>query len=124
MNHQPASPPAAVVHDACAELISTGRPVTFTTVAGRTGISRTTLYRRHDLRELIEQHREPAWNMLALAKGGRVGVLTSPRAAHTYSSGCSVKVAQLPLNTTSPTTSSTTKQVRPCAPIRAEARPR
>ena len=46
MSTQPASPSAAAVRDTCAELISTGKPVTFTAVAGRTGISRTTLYRR------------------------------------------------------------------------------
>jgi uncharacterized protein DUF6262 len=68
MSHQPARPPAAVVSDTCAELISTGKPVTFTAVAGRTGISRTTLYRRHDLRELIEQHRGTAGNTLAPAQ--------------------------------------------------------
>ena len=45
MSTQPASPEAAAVRDACAELTSTGRPVTFTAVAERTGISRTTLYR-------------------------------------------------------------------------------
>ena len=65
MSTQPASPSAVVVRDSCAELISTGEPVTFTAVAERTGISRTTLYRRPDLRELIEQHRGTAPNTLA-----------------------------------------------------------
>ena len=67
MSTQPASPEAAAVRDACAELTSTGRPVTFTAVAERTGISRTTLYRRPDLRELIEQHRGTTRNTLAPA---------------------------------------------------------
>jgi len=58
MSTQPATPSAAAVRGTCAELTSTGRPVTFTAVAELTGISRTTLYRRHDLRQLIEQHRE------------------------------------------------------------------
>jgi len=68
MSAQPASPSAAVVRDTCAELINTGKPVTFTAVAGRTGISRTTLYRRPDLRALIEQYRQPAGNTLTLAQ--------------------------------------------------------
>src|SRR5216684_7071634 len=67
MSTQPASPEAAAVRDACAELTSTGTPVTFTAVAERTGISRTTLYRRPDLRELIEQHRGTTRNTLAPA---------------------------------------------------------
>jgi hypothetical protein len=67
MNTQPASPSTAAVRDTCAQLISTGEPVTFTAVAERTGISRTTLYRRPDLRELIEQHRSTARNTLAPA---------------------------------------------------------
>ncbi len=58
MSTQPSSPSPATVRNACAELARAGRAVTFTAVAGQTGISRTTLYRRRDLRELIEQHRE------------------------------------------------------------------
>ena len=58
MSAQPASPSPAVVRDACSELISAGKAVTFSAVARQTAISRTTLYRRHDLRQLIEQHRE------------------------------------------------------------------
>ena len=68
MSAQPASPKAAAVRDTCAELTSTGKPVTFTAVAELTGISRTTLYRRHDLRALIEQYRQPARNTLTLAQ--------------------------------------------------------
>jgi Family of unknown function (DUF6262) len=45
------------VHTACRELTRTGAAATFTAVAAATGISRATLYRRRDLRELIDQHR-------------------------------------------------------------------
>jgi hypothetical protein len=48
------------VRHACTDLARAGDPVTFTAVADHTGISRTTLYRRRDLRELIERHRDPA----------------------------------------------------------------
>ena len=41
---------------ACAELAAAGQPVTFTEVAARARISRTTLYRRADLRAVIEEH--------------------------------------------------------------------
>ncbi len=68
MSTLPASPSPAAVRDACARIASTGKPVTFTAVAGQTGISRTTLYRRHDLRQLIEQHREPGNGQLSLAR--------------------------------------------------------
>ena len=66
MSTQPASPSPAAVRDACASLASAGKPVTFTAVAEQTGISRTTLYRRHDLRHLIEQHREPDDSQLSI----------------------------------------------------------
>jgi hypothetical protein len=65
MNHQPDGLFSAV-RDACTDLVRTGKPVTFAAVAERTQTSRTTLYRRHDLRELIEQHRDPAGEMLTL----------------------------------------------------------
>jgi Family of unknown function (DUF6262) len=42
---------------ACAELADTGRPVTFTAIAARTGIARATLYRRPELRTIVEEHR-------------------------------------------------------------------
>ncbi len=47
----------ARVETACAELAAAGQPVTFGQVAARTGISRTTLYRRADLRAVIDEHR-------------------------------------------------------------------
>jgi hypothetical protein len=43
---------------ACAELAASGQPVTFTAVAGRTGIGRATLYRNTAVREVIEEHRQ------------------------------------------------------------------
>lgn len=45
------------VERACAQLHHDGQPVTFTAVAARTGLGRTTLYRNPALRAVIEQHR-------------------------------------------------------------------
>ena len=45
------------VEAACAGLAAAGQPVTFDEVAARAQISRTTLYRRADLRAIIEEHR-------------------------------------------------------------------
>jgi hypothetical protein len=47
----------ARVEAACAELAATGQPVTFKEIAARTQISRTTLYRRADLRAVVDEHR-------------------------------------------------------------------
>ena len=47
----------AAVERACIELATSGRPVTFGEVAARAGTSRTTLYRRPDLRAVVEEHR-------------------------------------------------------------------
>jgi hypothetical protein len=47
----------ARVEAACAELAAAGQPVTFAEVAARTRISRTTLYRRADLRAVVDEHR-------------------------------------------------------------------
>jgi hypothetical protein len=49
--------PLTLVEAACARLAAEGQPVTFTDVAERTQISRTTLYRRPDLRAVIDEHR-------------------------------------------------------------------
>src|ERR1700752_1888547 len=46
----------ARVEAACAELATAGQPVTFAEVAARARISRTTLYRRADLRAVVEEH--------------------------------------------------------------------
>lgn len=48
------------VERACTELIANQQPVTFTQVAARTGLGRTTLYRNPSLRALIEEHRHHA----------------------------------------------------------------
>lgn len=45
------------VEDACHQLAGNNDPITFTAIAERTGISRTTLYRNPDLRAVIEEHR-------------------------------------------------------------------
>ena len=45
------------VEAACAELAAAGQPVTFKEIAARAQISRTTLYRRADLRAVIDEHR-------------------------------------------------------------------
>jgi Family of unknown function (DUF6262) len=45
------------VETACAELAAAGQPVTFNQVAVLAGVSRTTLYRRADLRALVDEHR-------------------------------------------------------------------
>jgi hypothetical protein len=47
----------ARVEAACAELTATGQPITFSAVAVLARISRTTLYRRADLRAVVEEHR-------------------------------------------------------------------
>ena len=45
------------VEAACTELAAAGQPVTFADVAARAQISRTTLYRRPDLRAIVDEHR-------------------------------------------------------------------
>jgi AcrR family transcriptional regulator len=47
----------ARVEAACAQFAAAGQPVTFRDVAARAQISRTTLYRRADLRAIVEEHR-------------------------------------------------------------------
>lgn len=45
---------------ACVELVDAGQPVTFTAVAERAGLGRATLYRRPELRAVVEDHRARA----------------------------------------------------------------
>jgi len=54
------------VRSACTGLLRAGERVTFPKVAQRAGISRATLYRQRQLRELIEQHRHPTGETLTL----------------------------------------------------------
>jgi len=55
------------VERACGDLRSDGQSVTFTAIAAATQISRTTLYRREDLRTVIEEHRHRAAHDAPLA---------------------------------------------------------
>jgi nicotinamidase-related amidase len=45
------------VERVCAELATSGQPITFTTVAEHAQISRATLYRDHQLRAIVDEHR-------------------------------------------------------------------
>lgn len=54
------------VRAACDELRRAGERVTFPKVSERTDISRATLYRQRQLRELIEAHRHPHGETLTL----------------------------------------------------------
>jgi len=45
------------VEQACTKLAARGEPVTFVTIAARTGIPRVTLYRNAELRAVVEEHR-------------------------------------------------------------------
>ena len=54
------------VEAACAELAAAGQPVTFGEIAARARISRTTLYRRADLRAVIDEHRARGQDATAL----------------------------------------------------------
>jgi hypothetical protein len=48
------------VERACAQLHRDGQAVTFTAVAARTGLGRTTLYRDPTIRAVIDEHRHRA----------------------------------------------------------------
>ena len=48
----------AQVEQACTELTINRQPITFTAVARRTGLARTTLYRNPTLRAVIDEHRQ------------------------------------------------------------------
>ncbi len=54
------------VEAVCAELAAAGQPVTFGEIAARAQISRTTLYRRADLRAVVEEHRARGQDASAL----------------------------------------------------------
>jgi AcrR family transcriptional regulator len=47
----------ARVESACAQLVERGEAVTFAAVAAHAGIAKATLYRRLELRAVVEEHR-------------------------------------------------------------------
>ena len=49
---------AVRVEQACQQLLTAGAEVTFGEVATRVGIGRATLYRRPELRAIVEEHRQ------------------------------------------------------------------
>lgn len=56
----------ARVEQACLSLVNDGRPVTFPEVAERAEVSIATLYRRADLRAVVEDHRARGRDALTL----------------------------------------------------------
>jgi hypothetical protein len=58
--------PAIRVEHACQHLLTTGAAITFDAVAAHAGIGRATLYRRPELRAIIEQHRQEGRDALTL----------------------------------------------------------
>ena len=49
---------AARVEQACQDLLTPGQPVTIAEVSARSRVGRSTLYRRPELRALVEEHRQ------------------------------------------------------------------
>jgi hypothetical protein len=58
--------PVVRVEHACRQLLTTGAAITFDAVAAHAGIGRATLYRRPELRAIIEQHRREGLDALTL----------------------------------------------------------
>lgn len=54
------------VRTVCHTLLEHGRAITFPAIAEQTGISRATLYRRRELRELINTYRDPTGDALTV----------------------------------------------------------
>ncbi|HTY28664.1 MAG TPA: hypothetical protein VMD51_11065 [Mycobacterium sp.] len=54
------------VERACRDLAAEGIPITFDAVAARAGFGRATLYRRPELRAIVEEHRQTAREALTL----------------------------------------------------------
>jgi AcrR family transcriptional regulator len=54
------------VERACQQLLAAGTDVTFDQVADRAGIGRATLYRRPELRALVEEHRHRGKDALTI----------------------------------------------------------
>jgi AcrR family transcriptional regulator len=61
-----ASSPLQRVEAACDELAANGQAITFSRVAQRAQVSRTTLYRNPDLRAVVEDHRAHATDARSL----------------------------------------------------------
>jgi hypothetical protein len=57
---------AISVEHACQQLLATGAAVTFDAVAAHAGIGRATLYRRTELRAIVEEHRRHGRDALTL----------------------------------------------------------
>jgi Family of unknown function (DUF6262) len=55
------------VEQACHDLTAAGTPVTFTNVADQAGIARATLYRRPELRAVVEEQRQLTREALTLS---------------------------------------------------------
>ena len=58
--------PTIRVEHACRRLLTTGTPITFDAVAAHACIGRATLYRRPELRAIIEEHRREGRDALTL----------------------------------------------------------
>ena len=58
--------PAVRVERTCRALLTTGDAITFDAVAAHTGIGRATLYRRPELRAIVEEHRRHGRDALTL----------------------------------------------------------
>jgi hypothetical protein len=54
------------VEQACRELAASSAPITFPAVADLAGIGRATLYRRPELRAVVEEHRQHTREALTL----------------------------------------------------------
>jgi hypothetical protein len=57
---------AVHVEQACQRLLTDGAEITFGEVATRVGIGRATLYRRPELRAIVEEHRQRGRDALTL----------------------------------------------------------
>ena len=54
------------VEQACLDLLAAGEPVTFPAVAARANLTRAVLYRRPELRAVVQQHRQHGRDALTL----------------------------------------------------------
>ena len=54
------------VEQACHDLLTAGAEITFAEIATRAGIGRATLYRRPELRAIVEEHRQRGRDALTL----------------------------------------------------------